>query len=372
MVKLSVLFQSRKTLFSVPGGDTIQMLKTAEYLKALGCRVDISTDLERDVSSYDIVHLFNLMRPQEVYLQALNAKKYGKKVALSTIYGPYVEYERKARGGLLGLLARGLKIEHVEYLKILARALRNFEWNDGTRTMLKKGYRRLQGEIVDLTDLFLPNSQPEMQRVFSDFPKANGKSYIVVPNAVDPELFGKRPPLSGKILKFKDCVLCVARIEGRKNQLNLVRAANRTRYPLVLVGNPAPNHRSYFRRIVKESSSNVHILGPVSHEELPYYYAAARVHALPSWMETPGLSSLEAGAIGCNLVVTEKGDTRDYFGDDAFYCEPDSVESIRIEIERAWQHEGKGRLKNHILQNYTWKNVAERTNKGYELALSVF
>jgi glycosyltransferase involved in cell wall biosynthesis len=305
------------------------------------------------------------MRPQEVYLQALNAKKFGRRIALSTIYGPYIEYERKARKGLLGLLTRGLQIERIEYLKILARALKNLEWNDGTAMVLKKGYRRLQREIVDLTDLFLPNSEPEMQRVFSDFPKAKQKAHLVVPNAVDAELFGQKPSLPGEISRFKDCILCVARIEGRKNQLNLVRAANRMRHPLVLVGKPAPNHHSYFRQIVKESGPNIHILGPVSHEDLPCYYAAARVHALPSWMETPGLSSLEAGAMGCSLVVTEKGDTRDYFGEDAFYCEPDSVASIQSTIERAYAHEGNGHLRERILRNFTWQNVAEKTMEGY-------
>ena len=46
-------------------------------------------------------------------------------------------------------------------------------------------------------------------------------------------------------------------------------------------------------------------------------------------METPGLSSLEAAAMGKNIVVTTKGDTYDYFEDYAFYCEPDDIESIK-------------------------------------------
>ena len=93
---MKVLFQSRKTLFTVPGGDTTQILKTKEYLERLGVKVDISLDLEPCLESYDIVHVFNLMRPQELYLQVKNAKKQGKKVALSTIYGPYIEFEKKA------------------------------------------------------------------------------------------------------------------------------------------------------------------------------------------------------------------------------------------------------------------------------------
>ena len=91
---MKVLFQSRKTLYSVPGGDTTQIMKTKEYLEKLGVAVDVSLELTPDVSKYDIVHVFNLMRPQELYLQVKNAKKYEKRVALSTIYGPYEEYEK--------------------------------------------------------------------------------------------------------------------------------------------------------------------------------------------------------------------------------------------------------------------------------------
>ena len=96
---MKVLFQSRKTLYSAPGGDTTQLLKTKEYLEKLGVEVDISLELEPDLTGYDLVHVFNLMRPQELYLQVRNAKRQHKKVALSTIYGPYAEYEKKARGG---------------------------------------------------------------------------------------------------------------------------------------------------------------------------------------------------------------------------------------------------------------------------------
>ena len=39
---MNVLFQSRKTLYSVPGGDTTQIMKTKEYLEKLGLKVDVS------------------------------------------------------------------------------------------------------------------------------------------------------------------------------------------------------------------------------------------------------------------------------------------------------------------------------------------
>lgn len=367
---MKVLFQSRKNLFAVPGGDTIQMLKTAEYLRKASCRVEISTELEPDVSEFDLIHIFNLMRPQEVCLQAANAKKFGKRVALSTIYGPYTEYDQQARTGLAGILTKVMKREAIEYLKVVARALANAEFHKGTRNLLAKGYHALQEEIIKLTDVFLPNSESEMKRVWKDFPQSVPKKYKVVPNAVDAYLFrGGNGGAPENLKYFHNCILCVARIEGRKNQLNLVRAVNQTPYTLALVGQPAPNHQDYYDRIRQEAGPRVHFFGQVNHQELPHYYRAAKVHILPSWMESPGLSSLEAGAMGCNLVVTDKGDTREYFGDLAIYCDPASVESIRAALEMAMQQEKNGLLQERILRNFTWEKAALETLEGYKLAL---
>lgn len=368
---MKVLFQSRSTLFSVPGGDTVQLTKTAEYLRALGVVVDISTELEPDLSGYDLVHLFNLMRPQEVFLQARNAKRQDKRVALSTIYGLYTEYERKVRGGVAGMVVRNLSPWQVERIKVIARAFVNLEINKGVAYVGAFGYRNLCSKIANMTDVFLPNSASEMRRVHADFGVSRDKPFVVVPNAVDTFVFDPdRVELDENVRRYEGCVLSAARIEGRKCQLELVRAMKDTPYQLVLIGKPAPNHMAYFEAVKREAGDRVHFVGQVAHDELAQYYKTAKVHALVSWMETPGLSSLEAGAMGCNLVITEKGDTRDYFGEDAFYCEPDSVESIRDAIVRAYNAPSDPILKRRIRKDFNWQKTAEKTLEGYRLALA--
>jgi glycosyltransferase involved in cell wall biosynthesis len=364
---LRVLFQSRTTLFSVSGGDTVQISKTAAALRILGCHVDISTDLEPDVSSYDLVHLFNLTRPQELLLQICNASKHGKKLALSPIYVDYSDYERNARRGYGRIISRSLPTSTLEYCKTIARAVKNGEFHQGTLKYLVRGHRAAQLQIIRSTDMFLPNSEHEMQRVMNDFPPSTGKPYVVVPNAVDPVLF--KADLRHDLSRNTGLVLCVARIEGLKNQLNLVLAMRGLPFRLLLIGKAAPNHKRYFREIKKVAGPNVDILDEVTQEQLPAYYAAAKVHVLPSWMETTGLSSLEAGAMGCNLVITDKGDTREYFGDAAFYCEPDSVESIRDAIIRAYAAPAKPDLQKRIVRDFTWEKAAERTLRAYETLL---
>jgi len=118
---MKVLFQSRTNLFDAPGGDMVQMLKTKEFLEKLGVTVDVSLEFEPDLKDYDLVHLFNLMEPQDIYRQMINTKKQNKKIALSTIYGLYTEFERKARGGIFQKIANFLSPYQINYLKTLIK-----------------------------------------------------------------------------------------------------------------------------------------------------------------------------------------------------------------------------------------------------------
>lgn len=366
---MRILFQSKTNIFDNPGGDTIQMLKTKEFLENKGYQIDISLDSNIDLKPYDLVHLFNLMDPEELYLHYSNAKKQNKKIVLSTIYGLYTDFERNARGGVFQKIANWLSPFQIAYIKTVVKHYSERKMHKGVYKMIFKGYFGLMKEIVDYTSVFLPNSHSEMQRVQNDF-KLKNPNYFAIPNAIDKSIFNDNEiEIKPEYLKFKDCIICAARIEGRKSTLNLVKAVKNTNYQLVLVGNISQNQKKYVEAVYAEAGKNVFILGAIPHEGLRMLYKLAKVHVLPSWMETPGLSSLEAAAMECNIVVTTKGDTYDYFGDYAFYCEPDSPDSIRNAIIEAYSAPFNIELKNLILEKYTWEKTAEETIKAYNLAL---
>jgi glycosyltransferase involved in cell wall biosynthesis len=367
---MRVLLQSRVSLFSGPGGDTVQICKTAEALRALGVICEISTELQPDLSEWDAVHLFNLIRPQEVYLQARNAVRQCKPLALSTIYLCASDYDRSAFSGVVGLVSRVLPPDLFEYAKVFARGVVNREWHDGTLALLRHGYHNTEDRIVRMASVLLPNSHSEMRRVLRDFPVASTIKCVVVPNATDNLIEDSTEDVEpSQFERLQGAVLCVANIAPRKNQLRLVRALKGVNIPLVLVGQPTPNSHGYFEQIKREAGPNVHILGRVSDEEVRRWYRAAKVHVLASWMETTGLSSLEAGLAGCNLVITDKGDTTEYFGDMAFYCDPGSETSIREAVLKAYTAPRCTALQDRIRDKFNWRKTAEATLDAYRQIL---
>lgn len=369
---MKVLFQSRANRASSPGGDVIQMEQTATHLRKMGLQVDVDTTGSISPGPYDIVHLFNLSRPQEIYGHARRAKALGKVVALSTIYMDYSEYEKHARGGVAGVAFKCMSKWQIEKVKIAARVLSSGKVDAGSARVLVRGFKAMCRRTLEVADVLLPNSHSEFQRLCADFPEAVGKRVVVVPNAIDTRLFDYdtvRP--SSTVARWNGCVLCVARVEGRKCQLDVVRAAKKLPYVFLFIGQAAVNQTKYYDEVRRHAGERVHFLGQVPHEQLPEYYRAAKVHVLASWMETTGLSSLEAGAMGCNLVITDRGDTREYFADQAEYCVPGSVDSVVAAIKTAYERPSDSRLRERIAGAYTWQIAAEQTLKAYCAALEV-
>jgi|HubBroStandDraft_2_1064218.scaffolds.fasta_scaffold29734_3 glycosyltransferase involved in cell wall biosynthesis len=358
---MKILFIARASLYRNRGGDTIQLHKTAEGLTRLGVVVDIRlADESIDYAGYDLLHFFNLMRPADILRHALTS---GKPYVVSPLFVDYSEADRNTRKGVAKGLVRLVPSDRIEYLKVIARRVLNGErivspryWWDGQRGSMR--------QILSRASLLLPNSESEYNRLLQRL--GIPCPYQVVPNAIDPDIF--RLPVDAPP-REDDLVLCAGRIEGIKNQLNLVRAVNGSSFRLILVGAPALNQAAYYAECRKAAGPRITFINPVPQEELAAYYSRARVHALPSWFETTGLSSLEASAMGCGIVISANGDTREYFGDDACYCDPASPDSILEALKKAAVEGPSEALRTRILAHFTWAHTARKTLEAYQLAI---
>jgi glycosyltransferase involved in cell wall biosynthesis len=211
--------------------------------------------------------------------------------------------------------------------------------------------------------MLLPNSNNEYRRLSSAY--NINRAYRPIPNGIDISLFD----FDKNMLRQENLVICVGRIEGRKNQLNLIKALSNTEFQLIIIGSAAANQAKYFKECIDAAGENVIFVDNLPQDKLLDYYRKAKVHVLASWFETTGLSSLEAGVMGCNIVITDKGDTKEYFEDLAYYCIPDSIDSIYSAVRAASVNPYKEELRTRIIQNYTWDIAANKTLEAYNIVL---
>lgn len=358
---MKVIFQNRFDYLSTPGGDTTQLLKTKEYLEKIGVDVDVSTNPNIDLSGYDLVHIFNIMRPFETYLFITNALKQNKKVVMSSIYWDFDEFNKIGRNSkLMGFLYNNFDEFFVEKIKYFKRKDIISKHKNDFFSFFIKDYKK----VLENVDLFLPNSDNEgkiVQRKISA--KVN---YQVVFNAVDKNKFY----LKNYSERNKDSLI-VSRIDPRKNILNLVDAFKDINYQLDIYGNATPLHLGYFENIKQNITNNINLNDYVSHEKLIELYNQYKLHILPSWLETPGLSQLEAAACGCNILSTNRGSAEEYFREMAVYCSPNSIDSIKDGIIESMLNSQNPKLMSEfVLDNYTWDKTALQTKKAYEKVLN--
>jgi glycosyltransferase involved in cell wall biosynthesis len=356
---MKVAFITRSTLYSVPGGDTVQAVQTAYQLTFMGITAEIKRANEQiNYGNYDLLHFFNLCRPADILYHSHRAEK---PFVISTILCNYSEYDQHHRKGL-GSFFKYLPADGVEYVKTIARYLLGRD-ELASLAYIWKGQRKSILDILGRAAMILPNSKSEYNRIVNNYPVE--VKYMIVPNGTDQHLF----KYDASVIKDDKLVICAARIEGIKNQLNLIKALNNTPYRLLLIGTHAPNQAAYYQECRKTAAANITFIEQMPQYELVKYYARAKVHVLPSWFETTGLSSIEAALMGCNVVVGDKGDVREYFAEDAFYCDPASPQSILTAIEKAAKAPVNEHLRDKILQKYTWKQAATQTLKAYQSIL---
>jgi glycosyltransferase involved in cell wall biosynthesis len=359
-MKMRILFIARSNLNEIKGGDTTQIYETANALRALGVEVDIHLNSGIvDYNKYDLIHYYNIIDPEDILGHIYQTHK---PFVISTIYVNYSEYDKVVRRDFVGILSRFLPYTSIEYFKKLIKFLFKGKGVSSLRYFIK-GHRKSITYILQNASILLPNSESEYKRLARDF--GIQRPYKVVVNGVNHRRF-----IYSNDISKREGVLCVGRIEGRKNQLNLIKAIKGLNIPLYFVGRFSTNQLSYVSRCRKEAGENVHFLNEVYGEKLHAMYAKAKVHILPSWFETTGLVSLEAALMGCRIVITDKGDTRDYFGDHAIYCQPDDPDSIREAILKAYNDDiDTSVFREIILQKYTWEQAAKQTLEAYQKVL---
>jgi len=368
---MRVVFCNRHDVFERPGGDMVQMLKTKEYLEKLFF-LEIDILLVPDptiISQADLVHIFNLQSIDETLAFARIAHSVGKPTAVSTIFWDLSHMFYVHSMAKLGLFSPELWwLNGKRVFDGLANIIARYS-KTKTLSYYSPQWRSKYREVISYTNVLLPNSEEEAV-LLSKYVGQNLKQVVVVENALDEKIFS-----SSNLIRRKKSVLCVGRIEPVKNQLGLLNAIkDMTDVNVTIVGRPT--HGRYVNAIHKhiKSRQNIQLIPQnCSQEELASFYSSSMVHILPSFRESTGLVSLEALAMGCNIVVAESAfcPVKSYFESwldtKVFLCNPYSPKSIRLALEKALSVET---FQQPSMSSFTWNKVAEQTMSAYKQIIS--
>lgn len=327
---MKVLLCARSDYANSNSGDMDIIFKIYNFLKERNIEVQIcGANEEVDYGKFDIVHLFDIKNIFDTYTHFKAASNYKCNIVVSPMYFNMSRF--------------------FEYTNNCSRVN---SWNNC------KAYREL---ILKKSKLIICNSNYERELIARDF-GVRGK-VITVHNGVkvnyeDIPLYDFKSRYD--IDKY---VLCVGRICECKNQLTLSRVCSELKMNLILVGTAMDE--GYLKECLKYKTT--HYLGFMKEYDLYNAYTFAKAHVLASFSEVTSLSSLKAGAQGCNIVVSEEGASREYFKDMASYCNPYQYDSIKNAVKKAIMTKKNDKLKNYIRDNYKVEKMLEEIYKGYLL-----
>jgi glycosyltransferase involved in cell wall biosynthesis len=345
-LKVHVLHVLRSDHAAHLGGDLVQLQSSVQALCELGVEaVAAPLDDASFGSPPDIVHLYNLQRPADLAADVSTVRRRWPqaRLVLSPIYGP-----AKLLDPVLAANASAL-------------------WRATKSTAKDRLYWARSRRMVRSVDAVLPNSITELRWLSRHYRVRPTVHWRVVPNgawidrwpvrqAIDRQrqltAWGLDPNLSALIA-------CVARVEPRKNQRTLVRAvADLPGTGLLLVGLLAgePYDRSVVALGLRSLPGRFACTGPLSQAEVADLLTGVDVHALPSFLETPGLATIEAAAVGCEIVTTPVFCTREYFGDDAHLAASPRKAYVARALADALREPRQPGLR-HRIERYDWRQT---------------
>lgn len=321
---MKIYFNTYAAAFQCPGGGEIQLLKSKEALERRGHEVFLYDQWHHKLADADVVHQFSV------------------------------------QGGTYNLSA----FAHNNHIPLV---LSPILWLSGDIDQYPMGEISF---ITSVADVICPNSYAEVERFLRHFEVPKNK-YLVTHNGVDASFFDPIEPdlFLSRYQIQEPFVLSVANIEMRKNQLALLEACEHLGIRAVLVGNV--RDENYLKQMNARFGGKFSYLGYLEHDApiLRSAYAACSAFVLPSLLETPGLAALEAAAVGAPLVITKEGCTEEYFGPNALYVNPSSVEDIVEKIRMAISSDvQRGMLKAKV-KDFTWDKVAEELECAYLQAI---
>ncbi len=373
---MKVLLWTRSDCFKAKGGDMVQVENTYLELKKLGVDVTVSDKNNVILDSFDIIHLFQLDWTPETYLHSKKAYKKGKKIIISPIHHSVEEVKKFDDEYAFGLrrLSKYLFVDQFQRdtFKNIYRSFLDRNKALPTLYSIILGLKNMNKKVLEMSNYILTQTKLEAKDLENTYDiKFDWK---IIPNGVS-ELFLNKTT-NPNPFDFEDYIICVGRIEPRKNNLAIIAAVQQLRkelnkdIKLVFVGRKSNKHAEYISLFDQELKTCNWIVYKdyMSYTSMPSIYKYAKVCISASWFETTGLTLLEALFMNTNAVSTSKR-AEEILGDLCTYCKPESVESIAGALKNEYL-KNRPKISSDFRKEYTWENTAKKTLELYNKVLN--
>lgn len=182
--------------------------------------------------------------------------------------------------------------------------------------------------LVDRFQVIIFKSKSEERHFKKHFDISTKKIVQIKPGISAAFAHAQKTSLFSEVYGISDYVFWPGIIEPQKNQLAAVKALSELDIPVVISGDVRDSE--YFELCKNNASSNFIFLPEMPFASEIYLSALANSKVfLELPLDFPGISALEAGLLGCNLVLSDCEWSREYFEGRARLVELDSPEDIR-------------------------------------------
>lgn len=353
------------------GGPSVRVPRTATELHRIGVKAVLPDKIDGLVyGEAQVAHIFNLWPIESCYSAMAGARAAGKSVVLSPIF-LNLQHTDLYGSKVPALFANKYSTHYIERaLKVIAKEVAE-EPNLPLREP-HAGYHARVRACVANADFLIHLSEYEKRCL--EHIGAVAERSAIVRNPVDGFGFANADPslFAGKY-GLEDYILCVGRIEPRKNQLVLAHAAKTLAKKIVFVGHEGS--AAYGALVRAAAGDNALFIPRIDPRDplLKSAFAGATVFCLPSWSEGAPLAALEAAAAGVPLVLSDRSAEREYLGDYAHYINPADIEGIRTALILAAAQKGDSarrlELQRYMAKKFSWSDCAEQTAECYQQVL---
>ena len=297
------------------GGKELQLLAYYNYLRNYHDVVLIDPWNKNALDDIDIVHIFGSTKSLHNIIRSIRNNLPNVKIVLSpNFYSSNINFEKFVTSAFSSL------------------ALPNIY-----------SYRDY---IFKNSDYIITNSEAEKFQIKNIF-NINDKKIHVVLNGIEDDFIdikdNEKHSFLDKYSLEPGYFLGVSFLDERKNTLKMLKGFLETTLDhdkkLVLVGGMRFGSLSYANKVRDILSRNNHRIIHIEYIDrkknidlIKSAYYNCHAHLLPSILETPGISNIEANAFGKPIIVGECLPVKEYFGSSALYCDPNSISSIRYTL----------------------------------------